>query len=229
MIVLLVDPHGSYVMDSDTIIFDKHEVPKSRKSAGNILRVITTMPMEGQPKKVAFMNIDELTKTQAGTLSEILFRAHKDIRIVLTALAEYNVDELIKSLGLKTMHVSRDSKTKELNFYQNLLSYLTSRKIPNNNELFIFFKVLGHSPDLCEYNKNLLLELDKLLFKTHNEYIATAWAGLHRIEKIRLVFPRKRKQPPKIEALTSRKYTNAAKKKRKQSKKKIKKTLGDYF
>lgn len=81
----------------------------------------------------------------------------------------------------------RKYKAIERSIFQRMNMSLSTRRIPEEEELFILFRSLGDTETLLPENRKLLRELDTMLFKTSSDYIRYAWAGLHRNQRTKIV------------------------------------------
>lgn len=201
MITLLIDPESKFRIKQNYIRISYNKLPKSFNNATDIMNILVSRSIDESDKYVAIEDVDKLDETKSALLTRILILKPDTTFVLLTATSEQNISKHIFNMApiIKRM---KGTVKKERTIWQNLKLNLLSRRIPDDDELFLFLRSIGDTRDIHNDNRELAAELDVMLFKTHSRYLSTAWAGLHKKESRRLQIKsfKKKETKPKLKA-----------------------------
>lgn len=230
MLFLVIDPESQYIMKERHTVFTYHQIPKTSRKAGKLNIALHKQLVTGEENIVLIEDVDKLKDKQAAEFAYLLSLAPPQTKILLTATNEHEISDHIKNLLPKISYVKKSSGKKVKSFFQKMNGYISSHDIPEDDDLFILFKTIGTTPGMSIKNIELCMELDNLLFKTHSEYLATAWAGAHQPQSVRLVYKKGPPKPVKAKIVKPKKVAGTkARRPRKKKSKHNQASLNDYF
>lgn len=233
MLYLIIDAGQKFKPKHDYDKFESRDI-SSVKSKNRRLRILLrTVSFITDTRLVVIYDVDDLNARESTTLVEMLYDKHPDVKVIMTCKYEEDVSKHIRNmLGLRKKKVRSPGIKRERSFFDKLKLYIQTNVPVEQGLLLPFIKGIGFNRKLTSYNKELVAELDEMLFETHEEYLSYAWAGLHKPQKIRPKF----KEVFKPEKVKKPKKTSVARKTRRVKKKqktKVNRTkasrLRDFF
>lgn len=231
MLLLLIDAGYKFEPKGNYNSFEPRDISSTQSKNKELRIYLNTVSIVDGSRDVIIYNVDDLKVKQVTTLVNMLYDKHPDVRVIMTCRYEEDVSKhILQLLGLRKKKLRTPGTKREPSFFEKLTNYIRTRQPVEKGLMLPFLKSMGFNERLAEPNRELVAELDQMLFETHEEYLSYAWSGLHVPQKIRPSFkevfkPEKVKKPKKTPVARK---TRRAKKKEKIKKSKAQK-LADYF
>lgn len=222
MITLLIDSKNNFIPDKNYIRIDYSELPTSFDKGVRLQQLIHSKGIFDKEILLAIEGVDKLDAKKSSLLSKFLISKPSTTKVLLIATNENKVSNHIVKISNSVKRIGRTQKEKS--FWENLRLNMISRRIPQEDEMYMLLRGIGDSVGVSEDNRTLACKLDELLFETHTQYLTSAWAGLHNLERQKLTFVSTKKKDKVV-----KKKPKIYPTKMKNHKKKIKKNLEDWL
>lgn len=223
---LLIDTHHKFEIPSNYIRYDYTELPKSFNTGTELMQIILSKSLDGSDRYIVIEGIDRLDAKKSALLVQFIIQKPPSTYILLTATNEADVSSHIVNIIFRVKRMKGARNLKSSSIWDNIKLSMLTRKIPDDDDLFMLFRGIGDTIAISDENLKLACDLDKLLFDAPSKYIASAWAGLHKKERVRITFKPHYKKP---EEKKEKKNKIIFPTKIKNKKKKVRKGIGEYL
>ena len=231
MLYLVVDPGDNYIPKAHHENFYHNDIPNVMSKSGALRVALNSVSIVTKTRSVNIFHVDKLNVKQVTLLVGMLYDKHHAVKVALTCTDEKKVSKHITNMpSLVRKKLRAPGVKRDASFFEKLKSYIRERKTPEIGLLLPFFRAIGTNEKLKPENQDLLIRLDTMLFETNSEYLAYAWAGQHRRQKINPVFKsvfKPEEKKVKIDPIV-KKTRKAKPKQRVKTKPKAKRSIGRF-
>lgn len=187
MIYLVIDPGEKFIPKGEYQSFYPKHIPNVIGRSKRLHLALFSGSVRSVEKQIVIWNVHKLNARKSALLAGLLITKADNVNVILTTISERLVNDHLKNIPMKLRRLKgRKYKAVERSIFQRMNMSLSTRRIPDKEELFILFRSLGDTETLLPHNRKLIRKLDTALFRTNSDYIRYAWAGLHQNQRTRI-------------------------------------------